>query len=458
MDNTGDIVVGLDLGTTKVVAMVGCKTEDNKIQILGYGHTPSVGVSRGVVINITKASEAVRRAVDEAELKIPNLQINSVYVGIAGHHVKSRRQRGSKIRSNKDEEITKEELNELKNSMKHSQTAPGERIIHVIPQSFILDGLQGINENDIVGMTGTNLDANFHIITANEEALKNIQRSVEKAGLELDGFVLEPLVSAMSVLNEEEKQAGVVLVDIGGGTTDVAIFQDGVLCHTAVIPFAGYIITKDIKDCGGILEKQAEALKMKFGSALPEESSSDKFVSIKGIGGRSPKEISLKNLANIIKARMEEILEGVLFEIKNSGCETFLGGVVLTGGGSKLKYLSQLTDFVTGMESRLGSSNEYLSEDSPAELADPIFSTAVGLVMFGLKREDENREEREEKERLEQQKAISIKELMESAENKEEKNDSKKHKKKGKNPFNGWIVGKGKATDFLFGLLDDDVN
>lgn len=388
----GNIVVGLDIGTTKVVAMVGEQAENNKIRILGYGHTVSFGVQRGTVINIVKASEAIREAVDIAE-KNTNVDIRSVYVGIAGQHIQSYRQRGSSIRSNPDAVITKQEIRDLQKSMFNSQTNPGERIIHVIPQTFTLDRHQNLMENDIIGMVGTNLEANYHIVTAQEEAVNLIQRSVEKAGLELAGFVLEPMVSAMSVLNDDEKQAGVVLVDIGGGTTDVAVFQDSVIWHTGVIAFAGNAITDDIQDTCKVLPLQAERLKVQYGAVLPSAESNNLYVTTSSVTGRAPREISVKNLIEIIKARMEEILTAVQWEIEESGCKNMLGGVVLTGGGSKMKFLPQLTDYVIGRESRLGAPTRYLSEDSPAELSDPIFATAIGLVMFGLHREAELAEE-----------------------------------------------------------------
>lgn len=392
MKADGNIVVGLDIGTTKVVAMVGEKAENGKIRILGYGHAPSVGVHRGSVINIAKASEAIQQAVRKAE-ENTNVEIHSVYVGIAGQHIQSYRTRGMIIRPNPDAEITKREVKDLQNSMFSSQTNPGERIIHVMPQVFTLDRHQNLMESDIIGMVGTNIEASYHIVTAQEEAVNLIQRSVEKAGLELEGFVLEPMVSALSVLNEDEKQAGVVLVDIGGGTTDVAIFQGSVLWHTSVIAIAGKAITDDIVETCRVLPSQGECLKVQYGAALPDEESKDLYVSTSSVTGRKPREICVKNLIEIIKARMEEILAAVQLEIDASGCKNMLGGIVLTGGGAKLKHLQQLTDYIIGRESRIGLPTRYLSEDSPAELSDPIFATGIGLVMLGLEREAEKAEE-----------------------------------------------------------------
>lgn len=391
-NNDGNIVVGLDIGTTKVVAMVGEKTENNKIRILGYGHAVSFGVQRGTVVNIVKAAAAIKEAVAIASNNA-NVNIESVYVGIAGQHIRSYSKRGTCIRSNPENIITKKEIRDLQQSMFSSQTNPGERIIHVIPQTISLDKAQNLTEDFVIGMVGTDLKINFHIVTAQEEAINLIQRSVEEAGLELAGFVLEPMVSAMSVLNEDEKTAGVVLVDIGGGTTDVAIFQDCVLWHTGVIPIAGNAITDDIKSSCRVLPQQAEQLKVQYGAALPSADSNNLYVATTSVTGGSSREISVKNLIEIIQARMNEILAAVQVEIEASGCEDMLGGVVLTGGGAKLKFLPQLSSYAISLESRLGTPTRYLSDDSPAELSDPIFSTAIGLVMFGLNYEAELAEE-----------------------------------------------------------------
>ncbi|MEG1497841.1 MAG: cell division protein FtsA [Bacteroidales bacterium] len=446
-----EIVVGLDIGTTKVVVIVGYKDDNGKIHVLGYGHTESVGVLRGSVINVDKTAESIRAAVEEAELRA-QVDIHEVYVGIAGQHIKSRQQSGGMVRQNQEEEISREEVVQLIESMKRCQVDPGENIIHVIPQEFIVDGVHGISEDDVVGMSGANLEANFHIITAHFAAMRNIQRSVEKAGLEIGGFVLEPLVSAEAVLDQNDKEAGVVLVDIGGGTTDVAIFNDSVLCHTAVIPLAGNIITKDIKEGCGILPKQAEALKIKFGSALPSENSDEKIVSIPGLRGRSPKEISLKSLANFIGARMDEVLQNVAFEISNSGCNSnFIGGIVLTGGGSKLKHVVQLADYVTGIESRIGYPNEHLTEDSPKELNDPIFSTGIGLVIYGIRCEEEKTER---KMAVEELKRVDFNNVLteEPIETDSEEKDKKKDKKKKW----GGLWSSGSALDNLVKFFDDD--
>jgi cell division protein FtsA len=274
--------------------------------------------------------------------------------------------------------------------------SPGEEIIDVIAQEYIVDSEQGIKEP--VGMLGNSLEANFHIIIGQTTAAKNIYKCVTKAGLEVVDLILEPIASAVSVLSEEEKEAGVVLVDIGGGTTDIAIFQDGIIRHTAVIPFGGDVITEDVKEGCSIIRKHAEELKVRFGSSLASENRDDEIVAIPGLRGRPPKEISLKNLASIIQARMEEIIEYVYYEIKNSGFEKkLIAGIVLTGGGALLKHISQLTEYITGMDTRIGYPNEHLSKNVADELASPMYATGIGLVIEGLQRYYKEKERRTEK-------------------------------------------------------------
>jgi len=379
MENS-NIVVGLDIGTTKIACIVGRKDEHGKIEILGIGKSESQGVNRGVVANIDKTVNAIRTAVEEAESKT-GIEIKFVNVGIAGQHIRSLQHRGIYTRDSLDDEISKEDVRNLIRDMHKLTMLPGVEIIHVLPQEYIVDNEQGIK--DPVGMSGIRLEANFHIITGQIAAAKNIHRCAFKAGLTVTELVLEPLASAAAVLSNDEKEAGVVLVDIGGGTTDIAIFQDDIIRHTAVIPFGGNIITEDIKEGCTIIKHQAELLKVKFGSALATEAKDNEIVSIPGLRGREPREISLKNLAHIIQARMEEIIENVYFEIRNSGYEKKLIGIVLTGGGSNLRHLPQLMEYVTGLDVRIGHPNEHLAAENPEEVVSPIFSTGVGLVLKG---------------------------------------------------------------------------
>jgi len=388
MENS-EIIVGLDIGTTKIAAIVGRRDEHGKIEILGHGRTESIGVKRGVVSNIENTVNSIKIAVEQAEQK-SGVDIRYVNVGIAGQHIKSLQHHGSIIRKNVDEEISQQDIDTLNTNMYNLNMAPGEEIIDVIPQEYIIDAEQGIKQP--VGMLGNSLEANFHIIIGQTAAAKNIYKCVRKAGLEVVDLILEPIASAEAVLNDEEKEAGVALVDIGGGTTDIAIFQDGIIRHTAVIPFGGDIVTEDVKEGCTIIKKHAEELKVKFGSSLASENRDEEVVAIPGLRGRPPKEITLKNLASIIQARMEEIIDHIHYEIKNSGYEKkLIGGIVLTGGGSLLKHLVQLTEFITGMDTRVGYPNEHLSNDVPDEMASPMYSTGTGLVIEGFTRLDDEK-------------------------------------------------------------------
>lgn len=376
-----EIIVGLDIGTTKIACLVGRKNEHGKIEILGMGKTDSLGVNRGVVSNIEKTVGAIQEAVKQAELA-SGVDIRVVNVGIAGQHIKSLQHRGIHTRDSYEDEITVSDIEALIEDMHKLVMLPGEEIIHVLPQEFTVDNEQGIK--DPIGMSGVRLEANFHIITGQIAAAKNIYKCVSKANLEVDQLILEPLASSEAVLSAEEKEAGVVLVDIGGGTTDIAIFQDGIIRHTAVIPFGGNVITDDIKTGCTIMRNQAELLKIKFGSALGGENKDNEVVCIPGLRGREPKEISLKNLANIIQARMEEIVEHVYYEIKNSGFEKhMIGGIVVTGGGSQLRHIPQLFEYITGMDCRIGFPNEHLAKAPSEDIISPSYSTGVGLVIKG---------------------------------------------------------------------------
>lgn len=375
-----EILVGLDIGTTKIACFVGQRNEHGKIEILGYGKSESVGVSRGVVSNIDRTVQSIKAAVKAAE-EDSGVEIKVVNVGIAGQHIKSLQHRGMITREETEDEIAQSDINELVDDMSKLVMPPGAQILHVLPQEFTVDSEPGIK--DPVGMAGVRLEANFHIITGDIAAAKNIVKCVSKADLELDKLVLEPLASSSSVLTEEEKEAGVALIDIGGGTTDIAIFQDGIIRHTAVIPFGGKAISQDISNGCTIMAKHAEKLKCKFGSALSQEMKENELVCIPGLQGRPPKEISLKNLASIIEARMTEIIEHVHYEIKASGFgDQLIGGIVVTGGGSQLRHITQLFQYVTGLDCRVGYPNEHLHEP-PSDTNIPSFSTGVGLVIRG---------------------------------------------------------------------------
>ena len=377
------IIVGLDIGTTKICAIVGKKNEYGKLEILGMGKAVSDGVIRGIVTNIDKTVRAIEKAIAEASDQ-SGIDIGVVNVGIAGQHIRSAVHHGGITREDTDGEITIEDLARLNSDMHRIVTPPGSEIIHVMPQDYIVDYEDGIM--DPVGMTGVKLEADFHIITAQTNAINNINKCVKKAGLQIENLILEPLASSLSVLSDEEKEAGVCLVDIGGGTTDVAVFYENIIRHTAVIPFGGNIITSDIKQGCMVMEHQAELLKTKFGKAISEEASPNEIVSIPGLRNRPPKEISIKNLAHIIEARMEEIIELVHTEIISSGFNKKLAaGIVVTGGGSQLTNLSQLFEYMTGLDTRIGYPNEHLGRSKVDAAKSPMFATTVGLVLSGFK-------------------------------------------------------------------------
>jgi len=391
------IVVGLDIGTTKICAIVGRKNEFGKLEVLGMGKAESEGVVKGIVFNIDKTVFAIERAIKEAGDQA-GIDIGVVNVGIAGQHIRSFIQHGGITRTSKEDEIAIADVERLTQDMYRMVVPPGSQIIHVMPQDYMVDYEEGIKEP--VGMSGIRLEADFHIITAQTNAINNINKCVKRGGLEISDLILEPLASSLAVLSDEEKEAGICLIDIGGGTTDIAIFYDNIIRHTAVIPFGGNIITNDIKQGLGVLPQQAEQLKTRFGRAIAEEASPNDIVSIPGIRNRAAKEISVKNLSNIIQARMEEVIEMAHAEIISSGFENRLaGGIVITGGGAQLANLKQLVEYMTGMDTRIGYPNEHLGKSKIEMVKSPMYATAVGLVLSGFRsldeREDRYREARE---------------------------------------------------------------
>jgi cell division protein FtsA len=408
---TEKIIVGLDIGTTKICAIVGRKNEFGKLEVLGMGKAESEGVIKGIVTNIDKTVVAITKAVKEAGDQ-SGIDIGLVNVGIAGQHIRSSIHHGSIIRNTREEEVSIEDVSRLTEEMYRIVIPPGSEIIHVMPQDYIVDYEEGIK--DPVGMSGVKLEADFHIITAQTSAINNINKCVRRAGLEVQDLILEPLASSLAVLSEEEKEAGVCLIDIGGGTTDIAIFYDSIIRHTAVIPFGGNIITNDIQTGLGVLSRQAEQLKTRFGKAIGEEASPNEIVSIPGIRNRAPKEISVKNLSNIIQARMEEIIEMAHSEIISSGFENRLaGGIVITGGGAHLSCLKQLIEYMTGMDTRVGYPNEHLGKSKVESVKSPMYATAVGLVLSGFRSLDE-REDRYKEKTEAQRKTAKVRKVLTS--------------------------------------------
>ena len=384
MNQEQPIIVGLDIGTTKIAAIAGRKNEFGKLEILGFGRANSNGVQHGMVLNIDQTIKAIQTALEKCYESNPDLSISEVYVGIAGQHIKSLQTRGDIVRQNTEDEISQEEIDRLVADQYRTYIPLGDQIIDVIPQQFTVDNFPNIPNP--IGFNGVKVGANFHIITGDKNAIRNINRSVEKAGLKTKDLVLQPLASAAAVMSEHDLEAGVAIVDIGGGTTDLAVFNEGVLKYTAVIPFGGENITNDIKVGLGVLKTQAEAMKVQFGTALSDEAKSNMFITIPGLRGMAAKEISVKNLANIIQARMSEILDFVSYHLKQVGLDSksLNGGIILTGGGSQLKHLLQLTEYMTGLNARIGIPNEHLSGGVyDGELSVPMYSTCLGLILKG---------------------------------------------------------------------------
>jgi len=377
------IIVGLDIGTTKIAVIAGRKNEHGKLEILGFGRANSNGVQHGQVLNIDQTIKAIHQALTNCYESNPDLEINEVYVGIAGHHIKSLQTRGDMVRQDSENEIQSWEVDQLIENQRKTFIPAGDQIIDVIPQDFHVDNIQNIKEP--CGYNGVKVGANFHIITGDRNAIRNINRAVEKSGLKTKDLVLQPLASASAVMSEIDLEAGVAILDIGGGTSDLAVFYEGILKHTAVIPFGGENITNDIRIGLGVLKSQAEAMKVQFGSALADEAKANAFITIPGLKGMPAKEISVKNLSQIIQARMSEILDFVSYHLKQVGLDnrSLNGGVILTGGGAQLKHLIQLTEYTTGLNARIGYPNEHLAPNHIEELKKPMYSTCLGLILKG---------------------------------------------------------------------------
>jgi cell division protein FtsA len=379
MDN---MIVGLDIGTTKVCAVVAGTDEHGRINILGIGLSPSDGITRGVVTHIDRTTNAISTAIHEAQAT-SGVAIKSVMVGIAGDHIQSFQSRGVISISGPEHEVTQADIDRLIEDCKRVALPADRKIIHVIPQEFIIDGQDGVY--DPLGMSGVRMEANVHIITGLVSAAQNIYRCVQRAGLEVSDMVLEPLASSYAVLDDEEKEVGIALIDVGGGTTDLAVFEERTIRHTAVIGIAGKKVTDDIRKGLGILNDQAERLKREYGCAyVPAVINRDPIV-LPGVGGRAPLEIDRLLLAQIIQPRMEEIFEIVALEIKRSGYSKHLsGGAVLTGGGALIKGTAELARDVLGMPVKIGIPAGF-SGGLVREIENPAYSTAVGLVYHGLK-------------------------------------------------------------------------
>lgn len=381
MTQTSNILAAIDIGTTKIVTIAG-RMIDNKLEIIGMSKTPSKGVKRGVVLNIEEAVSAIRYTVEEVEKQV-GFRIKEAYVGIAGQHISSLQNRGYILRDSYEEEITKEDTEKLLSEMYKISIQPGEEIIHVIPQSYVVDNETGVKNP--IGMFGKRLEGNYHIVIGQTSSARTIERCVNRVGIAVKKMILEPLASSAAVLTEDEIEAGVAMVDIGGGTTDIAVYYDDIIKHTAVIPFGGNVITKDVMEGCSILNKHAELLKIQYGSALGDLAEESKVVAVPGISGREPKEVSIKSLAYIIQSRMEEIIDHIVFQLEGSDfLEKLTAGLVITGGGSQLRHLPQLIKYRTGLDVRMGTPTVMVSNVNLKEVNHPMYSTSVGLLYKGF--------------------------------------------------------------------------
>ena len=380
-----NIITGLDIGTTKICAIIGRLNEFGKLEIIGVGTAPSRGLKKGIVVNIERTMHSITKAIEEAEL-MAGVEVESVYTGIAGAHINSLTNRGIVAISRPSREIKQSDVERVIESAKAIALPPDQEIIHVIPQEFIVDDQDGVK--DPVGMSGLRLEAIVHIITGSITSIENIIKSVHRAGYEVDDIVLQPLASAESVLTEEEKELGVVLVDMGGGTTDVIIFIKGSVWHTGVIPLGGEYITSDIAIGLRTPQKNAEEIKKRWGCTYVPLVKDNEQVEVPGLGGRGIRKVPRKFLAEIIQPRMEEILTLVIREIKKSGVEDLIpAGVVLTGGTSLLEGTSELAEKLLGVPVRIGYPQKV--EGLTDRISNPMYSTGVGLVMYGSKHQSE---------------------------------------------------------------------
>lgn len=375
--NESKLIVGLDIGTSKVLAIVGEVNAAGDVEIIGYGHHPATGMRKGVVANIEETVTAIQRAVEEAEL-MAGCQIYSVYAGIAGAHINSFNSHG--VVAVRDSEVDSNDVERVIESAKAVAIPNDQSILHVLPQEFIIDGQEGIRHP--IGMNGIRLEANLHMVTASVSSEKNIEKCIRRCGLEVDDIILEQLASCESVLTNDEKELGVCLVDIGGGTTDIAVYAEGAVRHTAVIPVAGDQITNDIAIALRTPTASAEELKKRYACALRQLAPSDESIEVQTVGDRPPRKLSKQTLAEVVEPRVEELFELIKVDLRRNGFEHLIrSGVVLTGGSSKMEGMIELAEEIFHLPVRLGMP-KYLGGLSEV-VKNPIYSTGVGLVLFG---------------------------------------------------------------------------
>jgi len=372
-----NLIVGLDIGTSKIVAIVGEITDDNTIEIIGIGSHVSRGLKKGVVVNIESTVQSIQRAVEEAEL-MAGCQINSVYTGIAGSHIRSMNSHG--IVAIKDKEVTPSDVDRVIDAARAVAIPADQRVLHVLPQEFIIDNQEGIKEP--VGMSGVRLEAKVHLISGAMSAAQNILKCVRRCGLEVDDIILEQLASSHSVLTEDEMELGVCLVDIGGGTTDIAVFTEGAIRHTAVIPIAGDQVTNDIAVALRTPTQYAEEIKIKYACALTQLAGAEETIEVPSVGDRPPRRLTRQTLAEVVEPRYEELISLVQAELRRSGFEDLVAaGIVLTGGTSKMEGVVELAEEIFHMPVRLGVPHSVTGLVDVVK--NPIHATGVGLLLFG---------------------------------------------------------------------------
>ncbi len=377
MNSQQRIVVGLDIGTSKIVAIVAKIIDEDRVEIIGLGHKPSQGLKKGVVINIESTVAAIQEAVREAEL-MAGVEIKSVYAGIAGSHIRSMNSHG--IVAIKDGEVAASDVERVIDAAKAVAIPADQRILHVLPQEFIIDNQEGIREP--IGMSGVRLEAKVHLITGAVSAAQNISKCVQRCGLIANDIILEQLASSFAVLTEDEKDLGVCLVDIGGGTTDIAVFTDGAIRHTAVIPIAGDQVTNDIAVALRTPTQYAEEIKVRYACALQQLADPDEAIEVPGVGDRAPRELARQTLAEVVEPRYEELFELIRAELQRSGFEaSCASGIVLTGGSSKMEGVVELAEEVFHLPVRLGEPQNIFGLVDV--VCNPIHATGVGLVMYG---------------------------------------------------------------------------
>lgn len=372
-----NIVVGLDIGTSKVVCIVGTRDENDQLEIISLGSYPSSGLKKGVVVNIEATTDAIKKAVEQAQSILED-KIKSIYVGVAGSHIKSINSQG--IVGIKDKEVKPFDIEKVIESASSVSIPSDQEVLHVLPQEYVIDDQDGIKEP--LGMSGVRLEARVHLVTCSNSALRNIEKCVKNCGLSVDGFVLEQLASSYSILSEDEKDLGVCLVDIGGGTTDIAIFNAGSIVHTGVIPIAGDQVTSDIAQALRTPTPQAEDIKQKHGCSVAEFTNDDESIEVPGVGGRPPRELSRRSLAEIIEPRYVELFELIKAEISRNGFDDKIpAGVVFTGGTSKIEGVVELAESIFQTSVRLGVPSNFVGMERV--LQNPIYSTSIGLVEHG---------------------------------------------------------------------------